>query len=75
MNSFNILFDFQLFISLLFSVAFKLRPETAYLYDAVWIYARAAHEAIQNGESPSNGTAVFQYMRDTTYHSKDKPWI
>ncbi|KAK2159125.1 hypothetical protein LSH36_158g05017 [Paralvinella palmiformis] len=46
-----------------------LRPEAAYLYDAVWIYARAAHEAIREGYLPSDGQAILQYIKGKSYLS------
>jgi hypothetical protein len=53
----------------------KVRPEAAYLYDAVWIYARAAHAVLNAGLDPSNGTLVMDYIKGTTYRSElDSMW-
>ena len=48
----------------------QLRPEAAYLYDAVWMYARAADKAIRSGQSPSDGRTILNYVKDTTYLSE-----
>ena len=48
----------------------QLRPEAAYLYDAVWIYARAADAVIRQGGNPYNGKLIFQHMKGSTYQSK-----
>ena len=47
----------------------KVRPEAAYLYDAVWIYARAAHEVLEAGLDLSNGTLVMNYITNKKYRS------
>ncbi|ELU09058.1 hypothetical protein CAPTEDRAFT_121651 [Capitella teleta] len=47
----------------------NLRPEAAYLYDAVWIYARAADAVIRAGGDPSDGRLIFQHMKGSTYKS------
>lgn len=48
----------------------QVRPEAAYLYDAVWIYARAAHQVLKAGLDPSDGTLVMEYIKGTTYRSE-----
>ena len=50
--------------------SFQIPPEAAYLYDAVWIYARAAHKAITNGQEPSDGRKILDFIKGTTYQSK-----
>ncbi|XP_074647349.1 speract receptor-like [Tubulanus polymorphus] len=48
----------------------KTIPSGAYyLFDAVVLYAEAAHKAIKDGVSPSNGSAILQYMKGVTYTS------
>ena len=46
--------------------------EAWYLYDAVWLYARAAHAAILNHTSLADGRAVLEYTKGVTYKSEYK---
>ena len=46
-----------------------VRPEAAYLYDAVLLYARAALAELDAGRDPRNGTAIVNMLRNTQYHS------
>jgi len=47
----------------------QLPVEAAYLYDAVWIYARAADAVVANGYDPSDGRRILDNIRGTTYKS------
>ena len=47
----------------------QLRPEAAYLYDAVNLYARALAEVLDVGGDPRNGSAIFEAIRGRTYVS------
>ncbi|CAH1794095.1 unnamed protein product [Owenia fusiformis] len=46
-----------------------IKVEAAYLYDAVWLYARAADAALRQGDSYRNASFIFNYIADTTYNS------
>lgn len=46
-----------------------IRPEAAYLYDAVYLYANALVATLEAGESAQNTTAVMQRFYRTHYHS------
>jgi len=48
---------------------FQLPVEAAYLYDAVWIYARAANAVVAEGYDPSDGRRILNNIRRTTYES------
>jgi len=39
----------------------------AYLYDAVMLYAKAAHTIIQKGGNITNGTAVIETILGSNY--------
>lgn len=43
---------------------------TAYLYDAVMVYARAVDEVLREGGSQTNGTAILAKIRSRTFTSK-----
>jgi len=47
----------------------QLPVEAAYLYDAVWIYARAAHALVAQGYDPSDGRRILGRIKGTTYKS------
>ncbi|XP_064477774.1 guanylate cyclase 32E-like [Ornithodoros turicata] len=47
----------------------KIPAEGAYLYDAVYVYARALNECLTNGENYRDGRLMFNYMKDRTYES------
>ena len=36
----------------------------------MWIYARAAHKAIEEGRDPGDGVTIMNYIKGTTYKSK-----
>ncbi|XP_026686342.1 receptor-type guanylate cyclase Gyc76C-like, partial [Diaphorina citri] len=46
-----------------------IRPEAAYLYDAVYLYANALVSTMEANESTSNTTAIMQRFFRTHYHS------
>lgn len=46
-----------------------VRPEAAYLYDAVQLYARAALAEMAAGRDPRNGTAIVARLRNAQYRS------
>jgi len=47
----------------------QLPVEAAYLYDAVWIYARAAHALVARGYDPSDGRRIIDRIKGITYKS------
>ncbi|XP_059481353.1 guanylate cyclase 32E-like isoform X2 [Neocloeon triangulifer] len=47
----------------------KLRPEAAYLYDAVQLYAKALCDVLDGGGDPRNGTAIIESIKGRTYVS------
>ena len=49
---------------------FQISVYAAYLYDAVWLYAKAAHEIIQEGGDFTNGTAIIQKLLGSNYTGK-----
>lgn len=46
-----------------------VRPEAAYLYDAVHLYARAALAEMDANRDPRNGTAIVARLRSVQYRS------
>jgi len=48
----------------------QLPVEAAYLYDAVWIYATAAHQVVEQGFDPADGRRILEHIRGTTYQSE-----
>ncbi|XP_014668744.1 PREDICTED: guanylate cyclase 32E-like [Priapulus caudatus] len=46
-----------------------IRPEAAYLYDAVYLYARAVHAAKMRGEDPRDGRNLLKHIAGTSYQS------
>ncbi|KAF4520109.1 hypothetical protein B566_EDAN010265 [Ephemera danica] len=46
-----------------------LRPEAAYLYDAVQLYARALCDVLDSEGDPLNGTAIIESLQGRTYVS------
>ena len=44
--------------------------EAGYLYDAVWLYANAAHKILEAKGYASDGRAIFQELRGREYLSK-----
>ncbi|XP_045213178.2 receptor-type guanylate cyclase Gyc76C-like isoform X2 [Mercenaria mercenaria] len=46
-----------------------IRPEASYLYDAIWLYAKAVQECIDNGQDFRNGTTVINKIKHQTYKS------
>ncbi|KYN04686.1 Guanylate cyclase 32E [Cyphomyrmex costatus] len=47
----------------------QIVPETAYLYDAVHLYATALVNALDNKKDPRNGKEMMEKLRDTYYKS------
>lgn len=47
----------------------QIRPEAAYLYDAVHLYANALLKVLDSNKNPYNGTAIIHYMKETQYES------
>uniref|UniRef100_T1ITS9 Guanylate cyclase n=1 Tax=Strigamia maritima TaxID=126957 RepID=T1ITS9_STRMM len=47
----------------------RIRAEAAYLYDAVYVYARALNETLGSDEDAFDGRVMFKYMRGQTYKS------
>ena len=47
----------------------SIRPEAAYLYDAVSLYARALNTILREGNSPYNGTLVTSKLVGRSYDS------
>lgn len=52
---------------------FQIRPEAAYLYDAVWLYAKAVNECISNEQDYRNGMLIISKIKHKTYQSKFFP--
>lgn len=50
-------------------VLLQLRTEAAYLYDAVWLYAKTAHKILEHGGDIRNGTHIIESLINTTYKS------
>lgn len=48
----------------------QLRTEAAYLYDAVWLYARTAHKILEQGGDIRNGTLIIENLINVTYKSR-----
>ncbi|PSN49480.1 Receptor-type guanylate cyclase Gyc76C [Blattella germanica] len=46
-----------------------IRPEAAYLYDAVNLYARAVLDLIDSAQDPRNGTALINAIKGRHYDS------
>ncbi|XP_071130761.1 guanylate cyclase 32E-like [Mytilus edulis] len=46
-----------------------IKSEAAFLYDAVWLYARAADQTIQEGNDIANGTYIFSKLIGMRYKS------
>jgi hypothetical protein len=47
----------------------QLRPEAAYLYDAVQLYAKALCDVLDGGGDPRNGSAIIESIKGRTYVS------
>ena len=47
----------------------QIRPEAAYLYDAVNLYARAVLKLLDKGHDPHNGTAIIDAIKGSNYNS------
>ena len=47
----------------------EIRPEAAYLYDAVMLYVRALNSILREGNSPDNGTLVTSKLVGRSYDS------
>ncbi|KAL4240408.1 hypothetical protein ACF0H5_001200 [Mactra antiquata] len=50
-----------------FNCTRKITVYAAYLYDAVMLYAKAAHETIEEGNAITNGTAIIQKILGSNY--------
>lgn len=48
----------------------QIRPEAAYLYDAVWLYAKAADQVLREGGSLLDGRRIIAHIQNQTYQSK-----
>jgi hypothetical protein len=48
----------------------QVPAEGAYLYDAVYVYARALNDSLINNENTSDGTVIFKYIKNRAYASK-----
>ncbi|XP_077283133.1 guanylate cyclase 32E [Arctopsyche grandis] len=46
-----------------------IRPEAAFLYDAIHLYAGALLNALREGQNPRNGTYIIASIKNTHYHS------
>ncbi|XP_071106522.1 speract receptor-like [Haliotis cracherodii] len=44
-------------------------PEAAYLYDAVWLYARATQKVLEKGGDINDGRAIIEQIMGMTYKS------
>ncbi|XP_076366170.1 guanylate cyclase 32E-like [Tachypleus tridentatus] len=47
----------------------RVPAEGAYLYDAVYVYARALNDCLADGQDPFDGKLIFDYMKRRTYQS------
>lgn len=52
-----------------------MRPEAAYLYDAVRLYASAARQVLLAGQNPSNGRLIMDHIKGTSYHSTYRAYV
>lgn len=50
----------------------QIPPEAAYLFDAVFVYARALNDSLKNGQDPRDGKVIFQHVKDKPYHSESR---
>lgn len=48
----------------------QIPPEAAYLFDAVFLYARALNQTLRSKQNPRDGKAIFQHVKDKPYFSK-----
>ncbi|XP_062588637.1 receptor-type guanylate cyclase Gyc76C-like [Saccostrea cucullata] len=62
-------FSFQTPFKFNMTIEKRLRTEAAYLYDAVWLYARSAHKILEQGGDIRNGTKIIENLINTTYKS------
>lgn len=51
------------------SASRQIRPEAAYLYDAVHVYARALNDSLKRGSEPQDGKQLVATILGTTYRS------
>ncbi|KAI1292246.1 Guanylate cyclase 32E [Halotydeus destructor] len=47
----------------------RIPAEAAYLYDAVFLYAKALNLSMQNGQDPKDGKTIFSYVKNQPYPS------
>ncbi|XP_064641678.1 speract receptor-like isoform X2 [Lineus longissimus] len=52
-----------------FGIDKTIPMEAGYLYDAVWLYAKAAHKLLEMGERVDDGRAIFKELRGKEYIS------
>ncbi|XP_056019225.1 receptor-type guanylate cyclase Gyc76C-like isoform X2 [Ostrea edulis] len=62
-------FSFQTPFKVNKTIEKRLRTEAAYLYDAVWLYAKTAHKILEHGGDIRNGTHIIESLINTTYKS------
>lgn len=62
-------FSFQTPFKVNKTIEKRLRTEAAYLYDAVWLYARTAHKILEQGGDIRNGTLIIENLINVTYKS------
>lgn len=48
----------------------QIPAEAAYLYDAVFVYARALNESLKNKQDPRDGKVIFRHIKDKPYFSE-----
>ncbi|KAK7002980.1 guanylate cyclase 32E, partial [Biomphalaria glabrata] len=51
------------------SVGRNIPPDAAYLYDAVQLYAKVAHDVIEAGGDPGDGRSIIERIEGITYKS------
>lgn len=47
----------------------KVPAEGAYLYDAVYVYARALNDTLKNKQNVTDGRVIFSYIKNRYYKS------
>ncbi|CAG2163893.1 unnamed protein product [Oppiella nova] len=48
----------------------RVPAEGAYLYDAVYVYARALNDTLKNNGNPFDGKLIFKYIKNREYRSQ-----
>lgn len=59
-----------LLLSFTFYISLQIKSEAAFLYDAVWLYSRAADVTIKEGKDIYNGTYIFGKLVGQRYKSR-----